>query len=412
MLAGVLFLPQSISISAGGVNIFGMRFLEVIAAARIVTRGELSFLKLNRIDKILALFFVYSTLVFILRSDEGIAYQIGLAVDGLLCYFAFRIFLKDITDMLWLLRAFVWILLPFTCLVLIESKTQQNPFSIFGSVTYGGDWLREGRLRCQGSFRHCSLLGTLGASFISLYLAAIVGRFDRKSAWLGIILCLMIVWASNSGGPISCVANVVFCWMIWPIRQHVRWVRRAVFVLFVVATITMEAPIFYLPAKVSSITGGDGWHRSYLMEVAYRDLGKWWLWGMHLRETIDWFPYHNYGTGFADITNQFVAYGLDSGLPSMILFMLVLAFALQESAKATKVAGTHQDPNIKYLAWGLCSVLIMHIANWFGIVYFDQSYVIWYLHLAMIGSLCSQVNSADNIKLEPFNVGTIAISSS
>ena len=393
LLAGMLFLPQSISISISGVNFFGMRLIEVVAAVRIVSRGELSFLKPTLIDKALAFFFAYSTIVFVIRSNEGFAYQIGLALDGLLCFGAFRIFIPTIDDMRWLLRAFIWLLVPFTGLVLIESITQQNPFAALGGIMYGADWMRNGRLRCQGSFQHCSLLGTLGASFLSLYLGLVIGKIDRKTGIVGIILCIIIVWASNSGAPLSCVATVAFCWMIWPVRQHIRLIRRALFVLAVLVMFVMKAPIYYFPAKVSSITGGDGWHRSYLMEVSVRDLHKWWLAGMPLSETAEWFPYTNFGTGFADITNQFVSVGLSSGLPAMLLFMLLLIVAFVEVRKILKFAGTvhkREESGTQYITWGLGSVLIMHISNWLGIIYFDQTYVIWYLHLAMVGSLSWQ----------------------
>lgn len=396
LLAGVLFLPQSVNVSLAGVNVFGMRMLEVVAATRIISRGEIKFLRSTSLDKAFFFFFCYLTLIFVIRSDEGVFYQVGLAIDAIICYISFRVLLQNVQDILWLLRAFLWLLVPFAGLVLIESLTLQNPFSIMGGVAYGADWLRDGRLRCQGSFQHCSLLGTLGAGFLSLYIALAVSKSDRKAGILGILLCISIVWLSNSGGPISCVANVVFCWALWKYRARLTLVKFGIAAVLVASMTVMEASIFYLPAKVSSITGGDGWHRSYLMEVSFRDLHKWWLFGMPLSETADWFPYLNYGTGFADITNQFLSYGLASGLPAMLLFFYLLLTAKRHvgvilSSNSDKF-GSGEAKKAQYIAWGLGSLLVMHIANWFGIIYFDQSYVIWYLHLAMIGSL-SQYSS-------------------
>lgn len=395
MLGGVLFLPQSQQLAVAGINVFGMRFLEVAAIFRIFARKEYTTIKLTRLDKLLLIFFIYSTIVFLLRSDDGQAYQIGLAVDALGCYFAFRSFIKDDSDIRWMLKAFVWMLVPFTAMVVVESLTLNNPFAtLMGGINYGGDWMRNGRLRCQGSFRHSSLLGTFGASFISLYIASLVGRFDRKQAFIGIGSCLVIVWACNSGGPISCVANVVFCWVLWRFRQRLKIVKRSLLVVLVLMAVVMEAPIFYLPAKVSSITGGDGWHRSFLMEVSFHDLDKWWMFGMPLSQTIDWFPYHTPGTGFADITNQFIAYGLDSGLLAIVLCIAFLSAAFREIGFTLKTSvEIDGGPSpVTYITWGLASALVMHIANWLGIIYFDQTYVIWYLQLAMIGSLRNQMD--------------------
>ncbi len=393
MLCGVLFLPQSQQFFIGGINIFGLRFLEVAAVFRIFARKEYTSIRLTQLDKLLLTFFIYSTIIFLLRSSDGQAYQIGLAVDALSCYFAFRSFIKDDSDIRWILRMFVWILVPFTIIVTIESVTTNNPFSTYmGGISYGGDWLRNGRLRCQGSFRHSSLLGSVAASFIAIYIAALVGRFDRKQAWVGIASCLVIIWACNSGGPISSVANVAFCWTLWAFKQHLKLIKRGLLIVLALIAVVMEAPLIYLPAKVSSITGGDGWHRSFLMEISFHDLDKWWMFGMPLSETIDWFPYHTPGTGFADITNQFIAYGLDSGLLAIVLCVAFLAAAFREIGYILKTsAHANNSPTpVTYITWGLASALVMHIANWLGIIYFDQSYVVWYLQLAMIGSLRNQ----------------------
>lgn len=392
ILAGVLFLPATQSVAVAGVNLFALRFIEVAAVIRVVGRKEYVGMKSTRIDFWLPIFFIYTTIIFLLRSNEGQAFQIGLAVDALCCYYSFRSLIRDESDIRWTLKSFILLLIPFTAVVMIESFTLNNPFAAMGGINYGGDWMRNGRLRCQGSFQHCSLLGTFAASFLALYLPGVVGRFDRKHAWIGLLLCLLLIWACNSGSPISSVANIAFCWIVWKFRRHLKPIRYFLLFMLGLMACLMKAPIFYLPAKVSSITGGDGWHRSYLMEMAFHDLDKWWLSGMHLRETIDWFPYLNFATGYADITNQFVAHGLAAGLPAMALFMVVIFSAFKEVGTILNIldrakAGTSPAA---YLAWGLGAALVMHIANWIGIIYFDQTYVVWYLHLAMISSLYSR----------------------
>lgn len=396
VLAGVLFLPGSQAIAIAGVNVFAMRFIEVAVVMRVISKKEYTSIQWTRVDFWLPVFFAYTTIIFLLRSDEGQAFQIGLAVDALCCYYSFRSLIRDESDIRWTLKSFVWLLLPFTVIILIESVTLNNPFAVMGGLNYGGDWMRNGRLRCQGSFQHCSLLGTFAACFFALYLPCLIGRFDRKQAWFGLILCLIIIWACNSGSPISSVANIVFCWGIWKFRKHLISIRYLFLAMLGLMACVMESSLFYLPAKVSSITGGDGWHRSYLMEMAFRDLHKWWLAGMHLRETIDWFPYLNFATGYADITNQFVAHGLAAGLPALAFFVILLFSAFREIGGIQKTleqtqAGTSPTA---YLAWGLGATLVMHIANWLGIIYFDQTFVIWYLHLAMISSLKTNVTSS------------------
>jgi len=126
------------------------------------------------------------------------------------------------------------------------------------------------------------------------------------------------------------------------------------------------------------------------MEVAFGDIDRWWLVGMDLNQTKDWFPYHPAATGVADITNQYLAFGLDAGLLAMALFIFILIRAFQAIGQAlTVVRSAEKIPNdTEYLLWGLGCALLVHIFTWIGITYtFDQTYMIWFMHLAAISSI-------------------------
>jgi hypothetical protein len=150
--------------------------------------------------------------------------------------------------------------------------------------------------------------------------------------------------------------------------------------------------VWYLFAHVSNITGGDGWHRSYLIDVAYHHFGKWWLWGMPINETSGWFPYGLGTRSQADITNQFISLGLAAGVGAIILFILLLKRAYSGLGKTLAVvrSSTLETSNAEFLLWGLGVVLAVHITNWFGITYFDQMYVVWFMQLAVVSTLSEQ----------------------
>jgi hypothetical protein len=151
----------------------------------------------------------------------------------------------------------------------------------------------------------------------------------------------------------------------------------------------MKAPVWYLPAKISSLTGGDGWHRSYLMDTAFGDFSNWWLAGMDIEQTKEWFPY-TVVTGGADITNQYLAFGLDAGLLAMVLFILLIVAGFNAIGRALMSLHTVTlvSSETEYLLWGLGCTLAVHISTWFGITYtFDQTYVIWFMQLAAISSI-------------------------
>ena len=388
MVAGVLFLTQVQAINVAGFNMFAIRFLELAAFIRVMSRGEFSFRRLNKIDLAFLLLYGFSTLVFCLRSSDYQANTIGGAMDAFLCYFSFRGLICDMEDFRWFLRFFPLLLAPYALMVLSEMLTHHNAFTFVGGG--GINWMREGRFRCVGSFRNPDLLGALGASFLPLYLGMACIKPERKLASLGIALCLFIVVASNSGGPLCATSVGLIGWGFWYLRTKMRKVRWGMVIMIATLAMVMKAPIWYLLARVSDVTGGDGWHRAYLIDVSFKHLGLWWLAGMNMLETAEWFPDGALvSTGAADITNQFLSFGLEAGLGAMALLILVLVRGYSGLGKALAAVRSDSQPTAgtEFLLWGLGAMLTVHIANWFGITYFDQFYVIWFMQLAAISSL-------------------------
>jgi hypothetical protein len=166
-----------------------------------------------------------------------------------------------------------------------------------------------------------------------------------------------------------------------------RLVRWGIVGTILLAALLMKAPVWYLLAHVSDITGGDGYHRSYLMDVSFHHFGQWWFDGIPISDTMDWFPY-SLATG-ADITNQFISFGLNAGVGAVALLILLLtqAFSALGHAQGSVRSYFHGSSEAEYLLWGLGIVLAVHIINWFGITYFDQSYAIWFMQLAVISSV-------------------------
>jgi len=404
MVAGVLYLTEYTTTNVLGFNLFPMRFLEMVGFVRVIVRREFTFSKLNGLDRLFLLLYCYTTIAFLLRSAEGQAYQVGVAVDAALCYFTFRGLIAEIEDFRWFLRAFALLLIPYVTLLLFEMRTGQNPFSVLGSGVMVEN-LREGRVRCVGSFRHPSLLGTLGASFLPLYIGFAMGKMDRTWGLIGAVLCAAIAVLANSGGPISAAAVGLAGWLLWPMRSKMRIVRLGILGSLVLLASVMKAPVWYLPARLSELigVGGGAWHRSHLMEMAARDFGKWWFWGMSSTETSDWFAYTLVSTDQADITNQFLSFGLAAGLLAIVLLILLLVKCYESLAKAMRMIppSLAKPAETELLLWGLGVMLAVHIVNWLAISYFDQTYVIWFIQLAAIVSisqLCRQSLSSEGTK--------------
>jgi hypothetical protein len=413
--AGILYLTQSQQVSVAGFNLYALRIIELAAFVRVIVRRELYQLRLNEIDRIFIVFNCYTTGVFLLRSHEDYAFEIGRAVDAFLSYFAFRALLRDADTLKWFLGSLAILLVPFALLVVDEGLTSQNPFAAIGGVELvrAGDlWFREGRLRATGSFGHPSLMGTLGGTLLPVYVGAWFAGASRWTASVGIVASLVIVWASNSGGPATCVVVAVAGLMLWPFREQMQWVRRSLAIAILGLALVMKAPIWYLPAKISDLTGGDGYHRSALLDAAIHHLNQWWFVGMRALDTSNWLPYTNTNTGAVDMTNQFLLFGITAGLPSMILLIVLLVRVYKQIGRVLIAARSSGavSPGLEALAWGLGVMIVVHISNWFGISYWDQSNVLWFLQLAMVSSVttCAMVSTVDNIATANGRVRTVA----
>lgn len=395
MIAGIIYLPQSQGVEVVGFNLYPARFLEVLAFSRVALRREFSVGAFGKLDLAFLSFVGYTTIVFLLRSREATAFQIGAAVDAICVYFAFRGLVKGLPDLKWSLKIAAILLVPYVPAVLVESYTAWNPFSLIGGVENaraGTLWFREGRLRATGSFGHPSLLGTLPGVLLPLYTALWFTDSKRLLAVVGTALCLAVVWATNSGGPVLCVAMGLAGWALWPMRDRMRVVRLGLVVALVLLALVMKAPIWFLLARLSALTGGDGWHRSALIDIAIDNLDRWWFAGMRALDTANWMPYANSNTGAVDMTNQFLVYGIAAGIGSIVLFILVITFAYRELGKAMATLRRRRLARAdEALLWGLGVALSVHVINWFGISYWDQTNLLWLMQLATIASVTASV---------------------
>lgn len=393
---GVLFLTQGQAVDVLGFNMFAVRFLELAGFARVIARGEFVMSDLNRLDRALAISYLFTSLIFVVRSNEGHAYWIGYSVDALLCYLTFRGLIRSQREFVWFLQGVVLLMIPYLGLLAAESGTLRNPFD-FMNHDFRPPWLRSDRMRCFGSFRHPILMGTMGATFLPLFVGLALAGIKRMWAGLGILLCLGFVWFANSGGPLNTMAFGILGWLFWGLRHEMRKVRVAALAFFAFLAFAMKAPIWFLPSKASFISGGDGWHRSYLMGCAIRNIEQWWIWGMPLSETRDWFPYILHTTNAADVTNQFVHLGITAGFGAIIVFIWFLSRMFGSLGLKLEQIRSMSSPPVptEYLLWGLGVVLSQHIINFIGITYFDQFYVIWFLHLAAITNFTTGVAEDD-----------------
>jgi hypothetical protein len=394
MAAGVIFLAQ-VGIDVVGINVYPQRFLEFAGFVRVIVRKEFSFSQLCRMDRTFLLLYGYTMVALLLRSGDMTTTEIvAPSVDAFFSYFTFRGLLTNMGDVRKFLRTFVFLLVPFVAMVVEQRVTRRNPFEAVGGNPKMSR--REGGVRAQATFQHASLLGTFAASFLAFYIGLALSKADRKSGLAGMGLCLTIVWATNSGAPASCVMVGVAGWTLWIFRAQMRSVRRVMAALFVALALAMKAPIWYLLARVADITGGDGFHRARLMDMAFQDLGKWWFLGMSRRETARWFPY-TLDSGVADLTNVYLLFGISGGLGALLVLIALLKFGYGSVGKALAILRSSGEAkrDEELFCWGLGVMLVIHTFNWLSITYFDQVNIIWFMQLAIVTSVTQSIITSE-----------------
>jgi hypothetical protein len=305
--------------------------------------------------------------------------RLGGLYDGLLSYFLFRFLLKDEADFRLVLRKTAYALIPFAAFLLYETITNHNAFSLFNGIPEAS-WVRTGHTRAQGPFRNPITAGSFGATFALLYGSLFFSGNRQRFVLVGLAAGIVIVFSSHSSGPFLGVALALLAFFCWRWRGHLKQILLGGVGLLLVIQLFMNAPVWFLIGRISEVTGGGGYHRSMLIEQAIHYADRWWLMGTV--NTTDWFPYEI--NGKADITNFFIAAGVDAGVLG-----LFAAVALVTSGFKTLGRGlaTTLDRQKQRLLWGIGATLVGTIGILFSVTYADQMIVVWYLLLAAIPAL-------------------------
>jgi hypothetical protein len=191
--------------------------------------------------------------------------------------------------------------------------------------------------------------------------------------------------------------------IMWRFHKSMRLVRYAILFALISLHMLMKAPVWYLMAKVGSLTGGASWHRSYIIDMAIKYFKEWWLFGT--KDTTAWMPYHlpsskieSFATSSSsatDITNQFILEGVEGGFFSMLLFIIIIILCFRQIGILLQL-NENQPFSKRIILWSLGASLFANVVAMFSCSYFDQLIFIWFLLLAMISSTCIQKqDSAD-----------------
>lgn len=327
------------------------------------------------LDKVVTLYIAFNALDFVLlwREMDALTNQLGSLYTVLGTYFLLRFFIRDEEDVSRAIRTLAYIAVPLALMMTSEFITEHSSYAFLGGELRTHLMKRVHGIRAMASFQHPITAGAFGAITFPLFVG-LWWKKNRTAAVLGNIASVLIVITSTSSTGVSAYAAGVVGFCFWPLRNSMHVVRRGAVVCLITLHLIMKAPVWALIGHMDIIGGSDSWHREYVVDQFIRRFFDWWLLG-----TKD---NYNWGWDMWDITNQYVATGFTGGVLAFAFFVAIIVYGFKYLGRSrTAVRGNRRHERF---VWAMGCALFANTAAFFGVIYFDQIEIAWYVLLAMI----------------------------
>ena len=379
-IVSTFLIPQGQQLVAGGFHVFALRIIVLAGVVRMIfsKRSPAGNILAGGFNSVDMLFFLWVTLhavafTLLYRATGAIVNQVGYLWDGLGSYVILRFMICDEEDVERAIKCFAFLAVVLAACMVREQLTGQNIFGLLGGVNLASE-VREGRIRSQAVFQHSLLAGTFGATAIPLFVYLWKRGKAKVLAACGAIGATVMVATASSSTPVMAWIAGIAAVFFWPFRKRLRMVRWALVIMVLCLTLVMQAPIWFLIARVSVTNGSSSYHRAMLVDQFVRHFPDWWLLGTN--ENQKW------GFDMWDTSNRYVEEGETGGLAALICFLGVICLSFSRIGIARKIL--EEDRKEAWFLWTLGAALFAHLIAFWGISYFDQTRVTWFALIAMI----------------------------
>lgn len=387
LLGMISCMPSGQAVIVGPFHFYLIRLLILVGLMRIACRGELRWRRASNIDKAFLGWVILGLITgsILWGNLTGVVNRLGYAYDVSGIYFIFRALVPEQGDIFRIFRQLAYIAVPVSVAMIVEKSTGQNLFYVLGGVPQLDD-VRDGIIRARAVFGAAILAGTFGATLLPYFVALWRGGggVNRFVAFLGLTAATAITITSGSSGPVMTYAAAVFALLLWRIRFRMRAVRWGIVLMLLGLQAVMKGPVWWAISHISIFSGNTAWYRSNLIDKFVTSFTDWWLVGT--RNTEGWGTM--LGTGNfrgADITNMFIRVGVDGGLFTLIVFIIILVRCFRGIGIAHRAAAANRESlATQFAIWALGAALFAHIVAFFDVNYFDQNLLTWALLIAMI----------------------------
>lgn len=398
---GIFLIPLGQQVYAVGVHWLAGRIIVLAGMLRVAivsSRSKDGLLRggFNSMDRAFFACILCEALAFVLLYLNGSAlvYQFGFLIDYLGAYLVVRTAIQDEADIYRTVKTLSFISVVLALAMVREQITLENIFGLLGGTALAPA-IREGKVRSQGVFQHALTAGTFGATMVPLYLMLWKNAKARVAAAIGLAACTVMTICSNSSTPLLAWVSGVAAIFLWPLRGRMRVLRQALATTLVLLHLVMKAPVWFLIARVDLTGGSSGYHRAELVDQFIRHFSEWWLIGTNNAA--------NWGWDLWDQQNQFVNVGETGGLLALILFIAMIKRAY---ARLGTLRRAHENTSREWQMWFLGAALFSNLVSFFGVNYFDQLKVAWFILLAIViaatGVVAEQTDAVPEKKAEPW----------
>ena len=386
---GIFLIPLGQQVYALGVHWLVGRIIVLATLGRLATlqsgskAGPLGG-RMNGMDKAFMACTLCQSVAFVLLYHDGGALinQFGFLIDYLAAYVVVRVMIQTEADMYKAIKCLALLTVVLAAGMVWEQLTLQNLFGVLGG-TRAVPEIREGKIRSQGAFAHSLTAGVFGATLVPLFFLLWKNGRARVLAMIGLVGCTVMTICSNSSTPLLGWVAGAGGVCLWPIRRHMRIVRRGLAATLVILHLIMKAPVWFLIARIDLTGGSSGYHRAELVDQFIRHFTDWWLIGTSGAGSWGW--------DLWDQQNEFVSVGETGGLLALWLFVLTIKIAYHQLGLSRR---RQEHSKKEWQLWFLGAAMLSNIVSFFGVNYFDQVRVSYFMLLAMIIAATNCVTEA------------------
>jgi hypothetical protein len=384
-IAAISFLvPMGQQIYIAGAHLFVLRVVILVAFFRAMAtkgRGEpLLANGWNKVDKVFAIYVLASAVAVTLtyKVDTGVVInQVGYLWDYLLGYVMIRSLLRNEEDLYTALKCLAVVTIPLAIGMVIEQRSMVNIFGLLGGVSSVPE-VREGKIRSQGAFAHSLMAGTFAATLLPVLVMFWRKGQSKFFGMMGVLGATVMTWTTNSSTPLMAYLAGIFALLCWPIRKSMKKVRWGMVLTLVGLQLVMKAPVWFLIGRVDLTGSSSAYHRAELVDQFMTHIPEWFFIGV--KDTSDW------GLDMWDVQNQYVNIGEAGGIVAFVCFILVITRSFGMLGDARKAVDGQKDK--EWMLWCLGSAMFANVVGFFGVNYFDNSRMWWFILLAMIPAIC------------------------